>query len=1152
MSDVATGQSDSSTEDPLERFLAELLGRIEDRLTTYEDAIHEYPELADRIRRMQHDQRLVAGIQQSLAPQIPKTLGIYKIEGVAARGGMGLILRAIDENLRREVAIKTIRPERHSEDLIRRFRREQETLARLYHESIVALFASGSEGGVDYFVMPFIPGATLREVIVVMRRRSALDKATSNGTIASFVHSATGGRAPSTPSAATENWQRSTSTEINVDDSAPSSPPPASNTYWRSVAELVVQAADAVDHMHGRNVFHRDLKPSNIMIAANGRLSIIDVGLAAYKARTDDSAYDPCRDWNGDPEELRLSLTWTYAAPEQFNRRHDARTDVWGLGVVLYELLTLEPPFRHRRTLQRGDDCKKLLAARDAEHPKHPREIVPAIPADLAAICWKAMGRDSGDRFSTAKAMSDDLRRFLRGAEVKARPRSLGERIVRWTTKHRARAALLATLIVALPTIIGVLLFANVKAQAERDEQRRQVILSQLQALLHSDLRGGWSRIAMEQVREAAKIRIDGQLRDAAVEAFTGLDVQSVKELEMFGASSAAYDPTGKWLALGGTDVHRSLNLPASPAKLWHLDEDKPREGKAQGPGLVAFQSDDVPVQVSGSPSGEVKIVHILTGETIQSLTGLQPTTSRSSPVIAVSENANVVAASFRKGTSTVLWTRNGRQHCLDQGATALAISRDGSLLALGTEGGRVSIWSTADGRRLDEYQISGSAVLAIGINRSATRRGDRIDARIAAGGVGRYSVIDAVAHRIVCTFESTNDTFKWVTFAPDDSRILANGSFFDATTGEFLLRATGGENAAFSPLTGELCAVRSQGYGPPSVIRYAVRPPPGVDILNGLDARPAFMAFSRDGRRVAAVSFSWRLAVWDVETGALLRILDVPEGPWADNSAIILSGDGAKVTAASGEVACQWNVSDGALVSRWKLPPGGQNCLAYTRNGELFLARTELKSEEAYPYAPFLFPQYPRTQRIRSLKSKDQLELINELNDSPDRTYGLELSGDGERLLMSGLDKENNRCVRLFDTRNGELVKRYDLGDVMEHDSLRADPTGAFMSFGTALKTTTIIRASDGAIVPFDYPAVTALGPNIEFCLADVTDKSSYRFAVARRGDKEPVLTRTATSGYSAFSVDGRSIAHGTGDGAIALINLPRVEEFFTDQGLR
>src|SRR5207245_139985 len=176
--------------------------------------------------------------------------------------------------------------------------------------------------------------------------------------------------------------------------------------YLRSVAKVMADAADALQHAHDVNIFHRDVKPSNIMVDRKEHCWVVDFGLAALRGGTDGQGRERERQDSDTPEhEQDLYLTdgllgtLLYMAPEQFDQRADARTDVWGLGVTLYELLTLARP-----------SCSEA-EIRSAE-PRRPRDQVDSLPHDLEAICLKAIRKDPADRYATAGAFREDIRRW--------------------------------------------------------------------------------------------------------------------------------------------------------------------------------------------------------------------------------------------------------------------------------------------------------------------------------------------------------------------------------------------------------------------------------------------------------------------------------------------------------------------------------------------------------------------------------------------------------------------------------------------------------------------------------------------------------------------------------------------------------------------
>jgi serine/threonine protein kinase len=302
---------------------------------------------------------------------------------------MGVVYEAEQVSLGRRVAVKVLRESAAADPRhLLRFRNEAEAAAQLHHSRIVPVYAEGFEQGLHYFAMQLIEGLTLAEVVDELRALRA---------------GARSGRAGDP--AATETL-----------DAVARDRTQESEGWCRSVARLGREAAEALEHAHSRGVVHRDVKPANLIVDRRGELWVTDFGLASSRRPA------PRLTVTGD-----LLGTVRYMSPELTLARRapvDHRTDVYSLGVTLYEVLTLERAFR-------GDDPGHMMRAIRVEEPPPVRRHNPAVPPDLETIVRKAMAKIPAERYASAQEMAEDLGRHLQGMPIRGRPP--GAAPVSWT-----------------------------------------------------------------------------------------------------------------------------------------------------------------------------------------------------------------------------------------------------------------------------------------------------------------------------------------------------------------------------------------------------------------------------------------------------------------------------------------------------------------------------------------------------------------------------------------------------------------------------------------------------------------------------------------------------------------------------------------------
>jgi WD40 repeat protein len=225
--------------------------------------------------------------------------------------------------------------------------------------------------------------------------------------------------------------------------------------YYRGVARLALQAAEALAYAHGQKVLHRDVKPGNLLVDLRGTLWVTDFGLA--KEAGDDLTRPGA-----------VVGTLRYMAPERFGGTADARSDVYSLGATLYELLTFRPAFEET-------DQNRLVHRVLHEEPPRPSQVDARVPRDLETVCLKAMAKEPARRYGTAQELADDLDRFLADRPIKARRSSPAERAWRWCRRNPVVASLTAAVIALVAAFAGLVLLDNHRLRQEKDATRRQL-----------------------------------------------------------------------------------------------------------------------------------------------------------------------------------------------------------------------------------------------------------------------------------------------------------------------------------------------------------------------------------------------------------------------------------------------------------------------------------------------------------------------------------------------------------------------------------------------------------------------------------------------------------------------------------------------------
>ena len=459
--------------------LEQLIDRLTMQLASDEDVdletlIHEHPQHEQRLRlvfpamcgmaqlsRQATDEgrrgdRFRTAERDSDERSLP-AIGDYEILGEIGRGGMGVVYRARERTLHREVALKVL-PLAALADRrqLARFHNETRAAAALHHSHIVPIYSVGVERGIHYYAMQYIAGPTLAEVLTELRGRDGLSPGSETAPTEQPTgeHEATSGSSSPTSDASTEPLGKIQTSIAARRSSSPSN-------YYRTVARWGIQVAEALAHAHEHGVVHRDIKPANLLLEDVDNIWVTDFGLARLDVGTTMTG-------SGD-----LLGTLRYMSPEQVAGHGDADGS------------------SHRRVLVgghalRGADaatgfCRTVpqrLAATDRDEGSAVlRDVsMSTIPVDLETIVLKAMEKDRSERYDTAGELADDLKRFVENHPIQARRASLVQRLRKWAKRHvgLVLVGVLALMLVSVTAFLAAVLIwraneATKSALADRD-----------------------------------------------------------------------------------------------------------------------------------------------------------------------------------------------------------------------------------------------------------------------------------------------------------------------------------------------------------------------------------------------------------------------------------------------------------------------------------------------------------------------------------------------------------------------------------------------------------------------------------------------------------------------------------------------------------
>jgi serine/threonine protein kinase/WD40 repeat protein len=722
----------------------------------------------------------------------PERLGDYRILRRIGGGGMGVVYEAEHVALRRSVALKVMLPRlRDDPKYLHRFQSEASLAAGLHHTNIVGIFDFGEQDGVRYYAMQLIDGQPLDRVLADIRllrehqkqgdpasgpdglritpaAGSAAARGLLTGRFAAALTADAIGDA--TLPIGVADQEASGSYSMGAETAGPADKtsdrpsslgsstlgPLGELRYYREIARLGAQVADALEYAHRRRIVHRDIKPSNLLLDAQGNVWVTDFGLSRFADNADLT------------QSREIVGTLRYMAPERLRGTSDGRSDVYSLGATLYEMVALRPPF------DEADEIRLMERIRN-DAPPPPRQLDPNLPRDLETILQKALARDPKDRFSSAGALAEELRRFIDGRPIRSRPVSVPEQFWRWCKRDpwlagasiSAAAVTVALAVVSTAAAIVYRVERNRSDAASLDARWRAVDAYTAQARAGRFSRRPGQRFeTLDAVKQAVKLlgglppgpdsasRRD-ELRDLAIAALalpdlipTGqvitrppsvigtafdstmsryalrfrdgrISVRRVADGQEIAAFSArgdrdvgiSFSPDGRYLATN--------HFPGGGATVWDVDRRIVAVGDPE-PIPVAWRFSPDSRSIAMALRGELAVYDLASGRPNWRWPG-------NCSHLAFGTDGSQIAAIDNHGklpTARILDAGSGRElrvFPIRTTADDVAWGPDGTMLATTSPDFKIDLWDTATGARRVTFEGLNNAGLSVSFHPAGT-----------------------------------------------------------------------------------------------------------------------------------------------------------------------------------------------------------------------------------------------------------------------------------------------------------------------------------------------------------------------------------------------------------------------------------------------
>ncbi len=939
-------------------------------------------------------------------------LGRFEVHERLGGGAFGVVYRAFDPQLERDVALKVPRTGVLEKPIAaQRFMREAKAAAHLRHPNIVPIYDAGREGDQHYIASAFIAGSPLDETV----------------------------------------------------ESGPVDP--------RRAATIVRELADALEYAHSQGVIHRDIKPANVMLDAKSHPHLMDFGMARLETSVSKLTQDGS-----------VLGTPAYMSPEQAAGKNDevgGASDQYSLCTLFYELLTGQTPF--------SGPAHVVIVNVLKTAPKPPRELKPDIPRDLETICLKGMSKEPSQRYASCRELAEDLRRWLDGEPITARPIGPLERLVRWCRRNPVIASLIATAALLLVAIAGISTVAAVRLKDLADREKNEIVRA------NNETENAQRERKVAQVeRGVAQVEREKALKLAADNAALAEKMvrqTRLAERNLYGArmnlSQRAWDDSRVGSLLDLLEKSRPVTIEKLPA------------GQLPQPAEVLRNPDE-------HRGFEWYYWNRLAGSDLMSFSGrgrisLSPDGTR---FAALREDGAIKILDVASGKELLVWQGHsikprGNRHVV---ITGLKFTRDGKRLISASEDSTIKIWNVSDGKEVLNWRAHAEGVRTIALSADGSQ--------IASTGVDRvikfWNTQDGSESKLSIPIPAFSDSLAF----SSDGKLIAG-----CLGGQTLLLSsaihvwetkTGKEVWSVQVPSGRITQLD---FSPDNKILAAACDDKTVKIwdvsnwqaksaITGHSAAVDCLAFSRDGKRLATSGHDQTIKVWDAATLQEVLTLRGNVKPVFD---LEFNQDGTRIASTSfGDLIRIWDVVNDQQASILEGHANEVRCLTFSPDG------TQLASGAG-----------DRLQRSGEVKIWDvQSGRTVIALGAPDSPFnGVAFSQDGTRLAAGGGKALDSGVIKIWDARTGQETLNISV-DRQPANSVAFSPDGQRLAAGIGY---------------FSEPG-----------FVKIWDSKTGQELLSLPGHTRPV-------GSVAFSVDGKKLISGSTDQTAKIWEMPGGKELLT-----